>query len=129
VGAEEAGEGAGSGRQIDKMTSHGYDKGKYDARRFSMIIAIDKRGSINLPASVRKELGLKNGDHMDLSVQEGGVIVLQPVVIYPTVQLSEEGLGKLNEARESGVREMPSWFDKEIENAKADSKWKVSGGH
>ncbi len=94
-----------------------------------MIIAIDKRGSVNLPASLRKELGLKNGDHMDLSVQEGGVIVLQPVVIYPTVQLSEQGLEKLNEARESGVREMPSWFEKEIENAKADPKQKISGGH
>ncbi|MGA2404425.1 MAG: AbrB/MazE/SpoVT family DNA-binding domain-containing protein, partial [Syntrophobacteraceae bacterium] len=41
-----------------------------------MIIAIDKRGSINLPASLRRELGLKNGDHLNLSVEEGGVIVL-----------------------------------------------------
>ena len=40
-----------------------------------MIIAIDKRGSINLPASLRKELGLKNGDHLNISVEEGGVIV------------------------------------------------------
>jgi AbrB family looped-hinge helix DNA binding protein len=94
-----------------------------------MIIAIDKRGSINLPASLRKELGLKNGDHLNLSVEEGGVIVLQPVVIYPTVQLSEQGLKKLKEARESGIGEMPPWFDKEMEDAKADSKRKISGRH
>ena len=87
-----------------------------------MIIAIDKRGSINLPVSLRKDLGLKNGDHLSLSVEDGGVIVLQPVVIYPAVQLSEQGLKKLREARESGIGEMPSWFDKEMEDAKADSK-------
>jgi len=91
-----------------------------------MIIAIDKRGSINLPASLRKELGLKNGDHLDLSVEEGGVIILQPVAIYPTVRLSEQGLAKLKEARESGLSEMPSWFKKEMEDAKADSNRKIS---
>jgi AbrB family looped-hinge helix DNA binding protein len=91
-----------------------------------MIIAIDKRGSINLPASLRKDLGIKNGDHLNLSVEEGGIIILQPVVIYPTIQLGEEGLRKLKEARESGVGEMPPWFDKEMEDAKADSKQKIS---
>ncbi len=91
-----------------------------------MIIAIDKRGSINLPATLRKELGLKNGDHLDLSVEDGGVIVLQPVAIYPTVRLSEQGLSKLKEARESGSSEMPSWFEKVMEDAKADSNQKIS---
>src|SRR5208337_3562371 len=94
-----------------------------------MIIAIDKRGSINLPVSFRKELGLKNGDHLNISVEEGGVIVLQPVVIYPTLQLSEQGLAKLKEARESGVDAMPSWFSEEIKDAGADSKQKVSRRH
>jgi len=87
-----------------------------------MIIAIDKRGSINLPASLRKELGLKSGDHLDLSLAEGGIIVLQPVAIYPTVQLSEKGLTKLEEARESGVGAMPAWFAEEMEDAESDSK-------
>ena len=91
-----------------------------------MIIAIDKRGSVNLPVSLRKELGLKSGDHLDLTLAEGGIIVLQPVAIHPTVQLSEEGLTKLREARESGVGEMPSWFVEEMENARADSKQEVS---
>ena len=91
-----------------------------------MIIAIDKRGSVNLPSSLRKELGLKSGDHLDLSLAEGGIIVLQPVAIYPTVQLSEKGLTKLREARESGGGEMPAWFVGEMENAQADSKQEVS---
>jgi len=90
-----------------------------------MIIAIDKRGSINLPSSLRKELGLKNGDHLNVSVEEGGIIVLQPVVIYPTLQLSEQGLAKIKEARESGVCAMPPWFKEEMKDAGADSKQKV----
>ena len=94
-----------------------------------MIIAIDKRGSISLPASLRKELGLKIGDHLNVSVEGGGAIILQPVVIYPTVQLSEQGLAKLKEARESGVGAMPSWLSEEVKDAGADSKQKVSRGH
>ena len=94
-----------------------------------MIIAIDKRGSINIPSSLRKELGLKNGDHLNISVEDGGVIVLQPVVIYPTVQLSEQGLAKLKEARESGVGVMPPWFNEEMKDAGADPKQKVPSGH
>lgn len=91
-----------------------------------MIIAIDKRGSVNLPASLRKELALKSGDYLELSLAEGGIIVLQPVAIYPTVQLSEKGLNRLKEARESGVGELPAWFVGEMENAQADSKQEVS---
>ena len=29
-----------------------------------MLIAIDKRGSINLPATIRRDLGLSNGDYL-----------------------------------------------------------------
>jgi hypothetical protein len=36
---------------------------------------------------------------------------------------------KLREARESGLGEMPSWFDKEMEDAKADSKREIPGRH
>ena len=40
-----------------------------------MLITIDKRGSINLPLAVRKELGLEHGSYLDLSVDEGGKII------------------------------------------------------
>ena len=99
---------------------------KHPIWKFSLIIAIDNRGSINHPASLLKELGLKNGDHLNISVEEGGIIVLRPMVIYPTVQLSEQGLAKLKEARERGVGVWPSWFSKEIKDAGNDSEQKVS---
>jgi len=87
-----------------------------------MLITIDKRGSINLPTSVRKELNLDKGAYLDLKVMKGGTIVLNPVAVYPTVQLSESGLEKIGEARKSGREKMPDWLIKEVKRAKADTK-------
>jgi AbrB family looped-hinge helix DNA binding protein len=87
-----------------------------------MLIAIDKRGSINLPAAIRKKMKLESGCYLDMEVMEGGTIVLNPVAVYPTVQLNEEGLKKLQEARKSGKAVMPEWLKKEIKHAKADAE-------
>ncbi|NTU42802.1 MAG: AbrB/MazE/SpoVT family DNA-binding domain-containing protein [Nitrospirales bacterium] len=72
-----------------------------------MLIAIDKRGSINLPSEIRKKMHLETGTYLDLTVLEGGAIVLSPVTVYPTVRLSDEALKKLQAARESGKAGMP----------------------
>jgi len=55
----------------------------------AMLVTIDKRGSINLPASLRKDLGVGPGTHLELTVDAGGAIVLFPVEIYHTVRLSD----------------------------------------
>jgi AbrB family looped-hinge helix DNA binding protein len=86
-----------------------------------MLITIDRRGSINLPAALRKSLGLQPGAHLDLKIVEGGAILLNPVVVYPTVHLSDKGLGKLREARESGTGKMPEWLVEEMRDASPDS--------
>lgn len=91
-----------------------------------MLIAIDKRGSINLPASIRKELGLTNGAYLDIQVVEGGAVVMQPVEIFGTVRLAEQGLTKLNEARQSGTTDMPTWLSAEMNDAEPDPEPKVS---
>lgn len=85
-----------------------------------MLVSVDKRGSIGLPASIRKEIGLKQGSSLDLSVLEGGEIRLRPVQIYPTVSLSAQGLEKLQEARSSGAADLPDWLAQEMANAKTD---------
>ena len=87
-----------------------------------MLVAIDKRGSVSLPASFRKEFGLQPGTYLDLSVQSGGTIVLNPVAVYPTIRLAPEGLAKLAEARESGAIELPDWIKGDVADAKADPK-------
>ncbi len=91
-----------------------------------MLITIDKRGSINLPAAIRKELGLKNGAYLDLTVAEGGVVILHPVEIFRSVRLSGQGLDKLNEARQSGQADMPAWLTAEMKNAEADPEPEIS---
>ena len=87
-----------------------------------MLITIVKRGSINLPVAVRKELNLDKGAYLDLTVMKGGTLVLNPVAVYPTVQLSESGLKKIGEARKSGKGKIPNWLAKEVKRAKADAK-------
>ena len=87
-----------------------------------MLIAIDKRGSINLPAEVRKEFGLGIGSYLDLSIESGGAIVLHPVSIYRNVKVSEAGSAKLNEGRKSGTGKLPAWLVKDMKNAEPDTK-------
>lgn len=82
-----------------------------------MLITIDKRGSVSLPAEVRKSLGLQPGTHLDLQVVEGGALLLNPVVIYPTLRLNEKGIDKLREARESGTDRLPEWLVEEMHDA------------
>jgi AbrB family looped-hinge helix DNA binding protein len=91
-----------------------------------MLIAIDKRGSINLPAAIRKELGLEIGAYLDLSLADGGAVVLQPVEIFRTVRLAKQGLAKLDEARQSGTDDMPTWLAEEMKNAETDPKPEIS---
>ena len=86
-----------------------------------MLVAIDKRGSINIPSTIRKEMGLDTGTHLDIEILEGGSIVLTPVAIYPTLKLNEKGLGKLTEARKSSTVKMPALLAKKIKNARTDA--------
>ena len=87
-----------------------------------MLVTIDKRGSISLPASIRKDLGIKPGTHLELSVEGGGVITLYPVEFYRAIKLNDSGLLKLKEARDSGTDKLPDWFEEERSNAKIDSE-------
>ena len=85
-----------------------------------MLVTVDKRGSINLPASLRKDLGLEAGTHLELSVEAGGSISLHPVAIYRTIRLNETGLAKLQEARDSGPDKLPKWMTEEMKDAGVD---------
>jgi len=85
-----------------------------------MLVSIDKRGSVGLPAAVRKDLNLYPGSFLDLTVLDGGRLALSPVAVYPTVRLSDGGLAKLTEARQGGVEQMPDWLREEMANAATD---------
>ena len=87
-----------------------------------MLVSIDKRGSIGLPSTVRKELNLQPGSFLDLTILDGGTLALSPVAVYPTIRLAEGGLAKLNEARQSGSEQLPDWLREEMTNAASDSE-------
>jgi AbrB family looped-hinge helix DNA binding protein len=75
-----------------------------------MLVQIDQRGSLNLPIKIRQSLGLEKGSNFELEVAEGGDIILHPVEIHRTVRLSNQGLEKISEARQSGEGELPNWL-------------------
>lgn len=85
-----------------------------------MLVSVDKRGSISLPAAVRKDLNLKPGTFLDLTILDGGNLALSPVAVYPTVRLSEKGLEKLVEARRSSSDQLPDWLREEMADAATD---------
>lgn len=87
-----------------------------------MLIGIDKRGSINLPAEIRREFGLESGSYLDVSIEAGGAIVLHPVSIYRNIKVSETGSAKLREGRTGGTGKLPSWLAKDMKDAKPDTK-------
>ena len=87
-----------------------------------MIVTIDKKGSISLPAAIRKELGITPGSHLELSMEPGGTLILQPVEFYRTIKLNASGLEKLKDARSSEKCRLPDWFEKERHNAGTDSE-------
>lgn len=78
-----------------------------------MLIQIDQRGSLNIPAKIRQSLGIEKGSNFELEVAQGGDIILHPVEINRTVRLSSQGLNKLKEARESGRGILPDWLKNE----------------
>jgi AbrB family looped-hinge helix DNA binding protein len=86
-----------------------------------MLVSIDKRGSVGLPASIRKEFNLQPGSFFDLTIQDGGSLLFSPVAVYPTIRLSEQGLAKLDQARQSGADKMPDWLQQEMADAATDS--------
>ena len=87
-----------------------------------MLVTIDKRGSINLPASVRKDFGFRPGTHLELTVEAGGAITLFPVEIYRAIKLSDSGLLKLKEARASQAATFPEWFQEVFDDARTDTE-------
>jgi AbrB family looped-hinge helix DNA binding protein len=91
-----------------------------------VLITIDKRGSINLPAALRKELGLKPGVYLNLTVENGGAIQLHPVSIFPSIRLNEQGIEKLKEARKSETGKLSGWILEDMKNARADTDKEIS---
>lgn len=62
-----------------------------------MVVSINSRGTLTLPSNIRKELELKDGDHFDIEVKLGKIIIT-PLILVPKTQLSLKGKEKEKEA-------------------------------
>lgn len=87
-----------------------------------MLVAIDRYGSITLPVSLRKELGLEGESYLELSVEDGKFIMLEPVTVQRNIRLDDRGLSKLDEARKSGTGELPEWLIGDMKDAETDTE-------
>jgi len=66
------------------------------------LVKVRSRAQITLPAEVRDELGIDEGDLLEARV-EGNRIILEPQIVapkFPEVELSEDGERVLDEALE-----------------------------
>ena len=63
-----------------------------------MIIELRKKSQITIPKEVVDELNLQEGDHLDVSVKDG-VIVIEPVAVYSKAYIEklEQTVLRLNE--------------------------------
>lgn len=69
-------------------------------------IRVKDKAQITLPVRVRKALGIKEGDYLNVSLENGRVVLTPQLMLdkVPEGNLSAEGLRMLEEARED-VRE------------------------
>lgn len=58
-----------------------------------MVISISSRGTLTLPAEIRKKLDVKENDFFDVKI-ENGEIIITPVIVMPKRKLSEFGIKK-----------------------------------
>lgn len=78
------------------------------------LVQVSRRGQITLPASVRKSLGLQDGDALRINVVDGNV-VLEPVAVVPIEVYDEDRVQEFE--RESTMTEE--------ELARAQEAWGV----
>ena len=64
-----------------------------------MVVSVNSRGTLTLPSDIRKKLNIKEGDHFQIDIKAGKIIIT-PVVIVPKAQLSEKGKLKEKQASE-----------------------------
>ena len=63
-----------------------------------MIIDLRKKSQVTIPKEIVTELNLQEGDHLDISVKDGA-IVIEPVAVYSKsyIQKLEDTVMRINE--------------------------------
>jgi antitoxin PrlF len=66
---------------------------------------LGSRGQVTLPADVRKAMGLRPGDTLVVRLEEGR-LVLEPAVVVPVEQYSDERVEEFARAAEMSAEEV-----------------------
>lgn len=63
-----------------------------------MIIELRKKSQVTIPKEIVSELNLNEGDHLDISVKDG-VIIIEPVAVYSKsyIKRLEDTVMRINE--------------------------------
>jgi len=63
-----------------------------------MIIELRKKSQVTIPKEIVSELNLREGDHLDISVKDGSIII-EPMSVYSKsyIQKLEEAVMRINE--------------------------------
>ena len=57
-------------------------------------VFLTDRGTLTIPASIRKELGLSGGQHLIASTNKNGEIILRPAILVPVEIYTEERINE-----------------------------------
>jgi AbrB family looped-hinge helix DNA binding protein len=90
------------------------------------ILTIQRRGTLTLPAELRRRLGIEQGSQVELTQRDDGVVELRPVVAVPADQAwfwsdrwqrmereVDEHVGRGEVIRSDGIDEMFTDVDRQ----------------
>lgn len=60
------------------------------------IVFLTQRGTLTLPASIRKELGLSGSQQLIVTTSKNGEITLRPATLIPVEIYSEESISEFS---------------------------------
>jgi AbrB family looped-hinge helix DNA binding protein len=114
-------------RRKDSMFDHLPEKIKAQlSKRPKDVLMVDEKGRVLIPSYIRKELGIKEGDALIISVRDGEIVLVtralltkrmhdKYLAISPEISLSDELLA---ERREEARREA-----EEVERERSRNIW------
>lgn len=63
------------------------------------LVQLRDKSQITIPSSIRKELGIKKGDYLEITKEDDRIVIIPKIVVdKSSVILSEKGEKYLNEA-------------------------------
>jgi len=78
------------------------------------LVQVREKAQITIPSKIRKALGIKEGDYLEIEIQEGRIVLIPKILVdkAPSVTLSEKGEKMLKETLEDVKKGKVKKFNK-----------------